>query len=175
MLHDDVRLGPESAQLNLGGRRTEILLIGGLAAVILGAIALTVFYAMDWNIGSTAKAVAECQSCRKRFEYDPDDDLGARIGGMVPGSEPYRLDCPKCGKKASALPLTLCLNPDCGKRYLSPKIEYDRKIAQGAAPETLKPPDTICPHCGTDRMKWLREQFRKEHGEKLKNSRKNKR
>jgi len=161
----DARSHLESARLDLGGRRTEFLLIGGLAVVIIGAIVLTVLHSMDVRIGGgSPKPMAECQSCQERFELDPSEDPRALIGSMGPGSKIYQPDCTKCGKKESGLPLMLCPNPECGKHFLSPHIANRLKIRDGADPSTLKQSKVICPHCGTDHDEWQREQFRKEHG-----------
>ena len=165
----DVRSRLGSARLNFGGRRTEFLLIGGLGVVIIGAIVLTVMHGMGGRIGGgSRKPMAECRSCQERFEYDPSADPQALGGWMGPGEQIYRPDCPKCGEKASGLPLMLCPNPDCGKHYLFPLVPDTLTIQKGADPSMLKRADPVCPHCGTDLHEWKREQFRKKRGEKRK-------
>jgi ribosomal protein L32 len=161
MMHGDVWPRPGNARLGLGGRGTEFLLIGGLAVVIIGAIVVTLMYAFDFRITSSPKAMAECQSCGKRFEYDSDKGPRSLIGA-IPEAGPRLLDCPECGAKASAIPLRRC--PKCGKFYMPPKVDEDQKPGAGADPTKAAQPADICPHCGTDRQEWHREQFRKKHG-----------
>ena len=165
MMHGDPQPRTGTARLNLGGRGTEFLLIGGLAAVIIGAIVLAVMHAFDFNVGSSPKAMAECQSCQKRFEYDPTEDARSLIGA-VPGAERYRPDCTECGAKASGTPLRRCPNPKCGKFYPPPKVDDGQMAQPDADPMKMQQPVDVCPHCGTDRHEWHRQQFRKEHGTK---------
>jgi len=65
------------------------------------------------------------------------------------------LDCPECGSKASALPMTRC--PACGKQYVSELTRYEAKyFTSDAPPPSGRSPRAVCPYCGTDLQKWWR-------------------
>lgn len=65
------------------------------------------------------------------------------------------IDCPRCaeqGKKNVALPMTICRN--CGWYYLSDQRRFLHRNRNALGEAT--PPADVCPHCGTDRIQWIR-------------------
>ena len=89
------------------------------------------------------------------------------------------VDCPKCGKKESCLMQTKC--PNCGKYYLSDMMVANAKAfdeakaaarAEGKDPSTVMPvfpaageqPKDVCKHCGTDRVQWYIDYYKKRRG-----------
>ena len=144
------------------GRGTEYLLIGSLAVVILGSIAVTIYVAIGGAKDKPGKPMAECENCNERFEYDLGKDpraMGLGLGGGPPDMhvEMYKPDCPKCGQKETGLPLIEC--PKCKEYFMSPNVEYERAIEAGDDPGPL--PALVCPKCGTDRQEWIIEKNRK--------------
>ena len=112
------------------------------------------------------KMMYHCTECNKDFEFDPRKAMRSGRGMMGPGMGMgiSNVDCPLCGAKKSGRMMIRCPNPDCGKYYVSPRMEYDRKMMRGEVKRGEAPPKDICPHCDTDRMKWYREHRRRGRG-----------
>ena len=134
----------------------EYLLIGALAVVIAGSLVLS----LKQGCGSTTRTLDGdspyiCTECNEQFV--PDKDKRPPVGMMVGGpGHAMPIDCPRCEKKACALPMRKCPKPECAKYFLSPTIKYDYDMnKEGEVPEDH--PAEICTHCGTDVAQWLHD------------------
>ena len=165
---DSFSMFPRSrpSRLNLGGRSTEYLLIGGLVVIIAGSLALTVFNPGKKGPGDI-KPMWQCQACQHKFEPPPVTEAPIRRGpGFIDDDmRMVFLDCPKCSEKESCLPMNRCL--ECKEFYVS-DITRERAEFQKANPEqtTMMPPRTraknVCPHCKTDQREWRRKNRKKK-------------
>ena len=157
--------GPGKLDMGTGqsGHQKEGLLIGVLAVIIIGALVMTIMY--NWSddeadARNEIKVMAKCldPQCGAEFVITP----GATTENEHPMGRVIRFTCPTCGKKHSALIMTRCPNPKCGKFYLSAQTiqdhENDLEMQAGREPKTTDMPPSICPYCKTDYNKYMREQ-----------------
>jgi len=155
-------------RLNLGrgggkGFNMEYLFAGALAAIIVGSLALTIYFTFGGHRGARGPREIhfKCIKCGYEFTKKP-EELRAMSPGepsmdmmFVPGMEPMALDCPKCGAKKSAFMAVKCPNPDCGAYYISPYMLNPEAMTEG------KELRDVCPKCGTDRVQWYLEHRKK--------------
>ena len=152
-------ISPGSKRFDFGGgggdKKNEYLMIGVLGLIIALALTFTIGRFVGCGKGGAAgdrKAMWQCTVCGHQFEQEIDPMETPEMMDMgVPA-----IDCPVCaeqGKKSPALSMTQC--PNCEKYYLSDrtKFMYENPLFVGDE----RPPADICPHCGTDRGKWIRE------------------
>ncbi|MFP3937903.1 MAG: hypothetical protein ACLFVW_06140, partial [Phycisphaerae bacterium] len=89
----------------------------------------------------------KCTECEHEFEVESipaDQRRDAGDPSMV------LLDCPSCGEESTAMRMIEC--PDCGEYYISQRTKYF--IEHGRpAPSDVR---DVCPHCGTDRLEYMR-------------------
>lgn len=57
--------------------------------------------------------------------------------------------CPKCAARHSGIAMLKC--PSCEKFFLPAAVNVRRADLE------TRPPDPVCPHCGTDLYQWHRE------------------
>ena len=146
----------------LGGRGMEFLLMGSLAVVIVGSLALTIYYGLGGNSspGSDVKPMFKCMmaECGYEFEATADQRPGPGImpdgRGLIP-----RLDCPKCGEKECCATMFRC--PNCEKYYVSARADYNERLMRGEVAVDEQPPADICSYCQTDRIEWYRANRKK--------------
>jgi len=151
----------------------EVLLGGALAIIIIGSLALMVvplFRGSTHSVASDGKWHYQCQGCKEEWEVDSGEITdrlfalskeGVRLQG---GGDPefYYPDCPLCGAKASSIRMVKCLNPDCGKYFVTDEMKSPSPggfIAEKRTPQ-------VCPYCGTDRLEVIMEQARKARAER---------
>jgi len=131
------------------GFKTEYLFGGALAVIILGALALAIYFGFAGGPSASKGEVGgpwyKCEKCGEEFQ------LQQTGGGTMEKALP--VDCPKCGGKACAYRMSVC--PKCGKRYVSDTTRYYLEMMQGRAVKD------ICPHCGTDIGQLRREEYKK--------------
>jgi DNA-directed RNA polymerase subunit RPC12/RpoP len=128
------------------GDKGEYLFGGALAIIIIGALSLTVYYTfLGGGEGGTKVFMQyQCEKCKAEFPVDP-TKYPRLMDAETPGDQV--LDCPKCGVKKSAWPMTKC--PACDKYYVRPSFKA----------KTGKP--DICPFCNAEYLKALREKVEK--------------
>ena len=125
---------------------------GALAAVIVAAVALTIWQTMFAGPGNVQKAGTpqyKCLECGYVFEQEqiPRDRMREAIDPAL-----VLLDCPDCGAERSAMQMIRC--PDCGEYYISQRSLYQVEHNGRPAPEDVR---DVCPECGTDRLQYARE------------------
>ena len=142
-----------------GAVNMEYVFAGRLAAVILGALVLTVYFSFIRSPGTKVKPIEEvhlkCDQCGHEFvekieDIDPSILRGAEFGIV--------LDCPSCGEKETAFQMNKC--PKCEKYYLAPAHRNPMAIANGA------PGANVCSHCGTDITQWTIDQYKQKKKKK---------
>ena len=108
---------------------------------------------------SNIKAMYKCEACSKEFEVDySKQSPEERLGMMEMGPGMMKMpNCPLCGAKESGLPMVRCPKTDCLKYYVGESAEFHKRMAAGDFDPGMEQPRDICPHCGTDRMKWYKE------------------
>jgi len=157
--------GSEPARLNLSGRGTEYLLIGGLIIIIGGALALT-FFGGDKDGSGSYKPLWQCQKCKHEFEPPPlkRSPITRGPGFIDDDMRMVFLDCPKCGAKESCLPMTRCL--ECKKFYVSDPTRQRAEMQRQNPEMTMMPRGrrikNVCPYCKTDQNVWRRKNRRKK-------------
>ena len=120
---------------NRGAVNMEYLFGGALAVVIIGAVALTIYFGwMHTAKGKDTNAHFTCYKCGKEFLVDLFKEQPGEI-----------LDCRVCDGKQTAVRMVVC--PKCNN--WTPL--YDKNYKQ-----TL-----VCVHCGTDRNQYFRDKYRK--------------
>ena len=118
------------------GDKMEYLFTAALAIIIVGALALTIYYAVFKSGGGASGMPTlhyECDKCQARFEisHASRPDLFRAESAKI-----RRIDCRKCQGKNTAWLMTQC--PACNKYYVRPS---DRQ-------QTDKP--DVCPFCKAD-------------------------
>ena len=156
------RRSTRSGGLNLGGsepgRMKELMLIGALGVVIVGALVMTVMYAWssdDKEQQNTAEIMFQCTKCNAKFAYDATKQTAEQA---ITHSGAAR--CQKCNEPACALPMTKC--PECGEHFLSGATRYQHEVEMldmaGKDSSSLGDcPPTVCPKCKTDFHKWMQQ------------------
>jgi hypothetical protein len=93
-----------------------------------------------------------CEQCMKEFTIPRQEYYSA----LSEDDEDGRADCRLCGARRGAYPMTKC--PKCGKYYLSArqKAIIDSMAEKGQLPRNIGQIPDRCPHCGTDRIEFLR-------------------
>ena len=129
------------------GDTMEYIFTAALAIIIVGALALTIYYAVFKSGGGASGMPAmhyECEKCQAQFEISPASrpDLFRAETAKI-----RRVDCPKCQGKNTAWLMTQC--PACNKYYVRPS---DRQ-------QTDKP--DVCPFCKADFNDALRTKLEK--------------
>ncbi len=125
-----------------GAINTEYLFAGALALVILGALALTIYFSFfrkSTGLKTELPTVYQfrCVECGHEFTIDV-EDLPSKAW-RARGAVPMHMDCPKCGVEDAAAELYEC--PKCKKYYLPP-AHLDPESWQ----EGLLGAD-VCEHC----------------------------
>ena len=67
----------------------------------------------------------------------------------------YATDTAAQGAEQSAVLMTQC--PNCKEYYVSPMAADPEAFMRGG-----EMPRDVCPHCGTDRMEWYKENLKKK-------------
>lgn len=147
--------------LNLGGGATgrlkEYLLIIALAVIIIGSLVVTIMYGWssdDDKQTASKKMMLKCLECQAESEFDPKVPPPPPVKGQL-ATHTATFACPKCKRAASALMMTKCPNPKCGKYYLSQTTlhNYQTELMMAAGQDISKrgsAPPTVCTDCGTD-------------------------
>jgi len=132
----------------------EHLFGGALVAVIVVAVALTVWHSLFRRPGGGGGSAAtryQCLDCEHVFE--PDEIPRERLLD-APDPSMALLDCPKCKAEYSSMRMVRC--PKCGEYYVPQRAKY--YIEHGRpAPEDVR---DVCPKCGTDRLRYMRQNER---------------
>ncbi|HOD80019.1 MAG TPA: hypothetical protein PKG77_01285 [Phycisphaerae bacterium] len=118
----------------------------------------------------------QCTACNFEFTKSGKEMEKIIATALMPEMGLLQVDCPKCGKKESCLMQTKC--PKCGKYYLSEMMVANAKAfdeakaaakAEGKDPSTVMPvfaqgqePKDVCTHCGTDRVQWYIDFYKKK-------------
>lgn len=137
--------------------KMEYVFAGALGVIILGALALTLYFAFFGNEQNRTLgdglAHLEClnPACKNQFTMPQQDVAPLEMPGQ-------RILCPKCQKK-SAVSQSMC--PSCKKWYLDPRAVYD--MSPSGPPEGLK---AVCPYCKTDMDEFYRAEAMKRRGAK---------
>lgn len=128
--------GVKNVEFSRSGDKTEFLFAIALGAVIVLALALTVYFTVIKSdrpaaAAGTGLAMYQCEKCKAEFSVDPQ-----KVADLVDADtmRDRLADCPKCGAKKSAWPMVKC--PHCGKYYVR---------------ESLRRPSAtdVCPYCKT--------------------------
>jgi len=135
--------------LNLGGsdEKKKIILFGGLAVVIV----VTVIIVMVTGLTGSGRMSDGWEDvpfiCRDKDEhfFVKYQDLPRRYQERSASGEKVFLDCPKCGKSASAAPAIHCPNTECRKFY--PRYYSDAETGQVIG-------NSRCPYCGIAPHQW---------------------
>ena len=153
--------GLSHRRLDLGGRQTEYLLIGGLIIVIVGAISLAIFGGGK-DDGDEYEPMWQCQAegCKHEFKPPPvkTPPVRGRPDVLMDDMRIVILDCPKCRAKQSSLPTDKCVK--CEKSYVSgptSELAAKQQAAPGAMLTGRVKSRNICPHCDTDQNQWRRK------------------
>ena len=123
-----------------GAVNMEYAFAGALAAIILGSLALTIYFGLGPDAPPLPEPHWQCDKCGAVLVGDlmTPEEMARKMGpaGLLP------IDCPKCGAKDSLYQTIAC--PQCGEWYI---------------PATAKSPDgqivgqdirNVCPKCGAD-------------------------
>jgi DNA-directed RNA polymerase subunit RPC12/RpoP len=140
-----------------GGGRMDYLFAGGLILLIVLALGLTIWHTFKGSSPTTEQDPDmhfKCGACGGEFTIPREQYYSAE---REQEDEAGRIDCKLCGARESAYPMTKC--PNCGKYYLSErqKAIIDSMADRGQPPRNIGQIPDKCPHCGTDRIQWLRE------------------
>ncbi|MGC9455119.1 MAG: hypothetical protein ACP5HU_09680, partial [Phycisphaerae bacterium] len=90
----------------------------------------------------------QCMECEHVFEVE---NIPREAIRNAPDPSMVMLDCPSCGSQGTAVQMVRC--PKCGEYYLGQKNEFYYENGY-PAPEDVR---DVCPHCGTDRLKYMQE------------------
>jgi predicted RNA-binding Zn-ribbon protein involved in translation (DUF1610 family) len=138
-------------RLNLGGggggNKTEYLLVAGLAAIIIGAIALTFWGPGAGDEAATLKNIPyRCEDCGHEWkasweDVNTTDQTSGEEEPPPPGMSgvPAVLDCPSCGAHAGYR-LMQCIN--CQEWFI-PHTSRPEVMQGGEDPGPIK-----CTECG---------------------------
>lgn len=134
-------------ELARGGDKMEYVFAAGLAVVIVGALALTIYFTFFKTRAAGAGAgrnMWQCQKCHT--EISVDESTQGRLEEM---DRPV-LDCPKCGSPQPVWPMARC--PACGKYFVRQSVMNRRKSFT----------EDACSHCGKNWMQSVQEQAGRE-------------
>jgi hypothetical protein len=130
----------------------DMLFAGGLIAIIVLALGLSIYTMLDSGPGVTnedwdGKYHMKCLNprCEHTFVLEDDDELMAMMeqGRAHPGPVGLVSRCPEC-KKESAVEMTKC--SECGEYYVS-KVAR-QYLLTGEFNDQGEPGK--CPHCGAE-------------------------
>lgn len=128
-----------------GGDKMEYFFAASLAVVIVGALALTIYFTFFKSATSVAGPVQHMWKCQKcGTEFSVDEVTQGRLEEM---DRPTAM-CPKCGTVEPVWPMVQCFNPACRKWFVRESIKNRRKSVL----------DDACPYCGKNWMQGLDEQ-----------------
>ena len=132
------RMGRRRGAINM-----DLVFGAALTIVIVGALALTIYYGFFRKSASkiVANAVVKfyCTKCEQTFEV-PQSELP--MGPHGP------LDCRSCSAKRTSLRMLSC--PACGEGFVPDRIKFPDRAKKEKLPD-------ICPKCNTDRDAWFKE------------------
>jgi predicted RNA-binding Zn-ribbon protein involved in translation (DUF1610 family) len=127
-----------------GGDKMEYFFAASLAVVIVGALALTIYFTFlrsERASGGAPKNMWQCQKCGT--EISVDDETQRKLEEM---DRPVAY-CPKCGSQQPVWPMVKCYNPACGKYFVRESIKNRRRSVK----------DDVCPYCGKNWTQGLEE------------------
>lgn len=167
-----------------GSPNMEYIMVGVLGVIILVSLGLTlhsVFFGESGSPGAAGDGELHFQctvaTCNNEFVKSGKDMEQIMPQALMPEMGLLQLDCPKCGGKSTCLMMIKC--PKCGKFYLSDPMVANAKAvtearaaatAAGQNPNTVVPTfpaggeqlKDVCKHCGTDRVQWYIEYYKKK-------------
>ena len=137
-----------------GGGKTEYLIAGVLAVIILGAGIM--IYKSVWGTSQTQKGPSEIHykcgdpNCGNEFIVQAKDLPKAQH--YADEKDVMKLKCPKCGAEHVAWQEREC--PNCHKFFIGDStIALYNSLSAGRPGEPTNVRD-ICPHCQTDVNQW---------------------
>ena len=168
-----------------GSPNMEYLMVGVLGLIIVLSLGFTLYGVFFGDSsgpagGPEGEMHFQCTACGHEFTKSGQEMEKIMPTALMPEMGLLQVDCPKCGKKESCLMQTKC--PNCGKYYLSDMMVANAKAfedakaaakASGQDPSTVMPvfptaegqqPKDVCPHCGTDRVQWYINYYKKRQG-----------
>ena len=131
-------------EVSSSGDKMEYLFAASLAIVIIGALVLTIYFTFiktETAAGAGGQNLWQCQKCNAEFTVD--QATQQRLEEM----DRPRADCPKCGATKSAIQMSKCFYPDCGKYFVRESLKNPRA-------DSTK---DVCPHCKRNWMQGLKE------------------
>ena len=151
--------------MNLSDQKIKVLLISTLVAIIVLAVGAILWESFGGSaMAGPSEFPMKCIACgyewtasRKELAKlyqesmpmpDPNNPLPPpSMGGPMGMARPPGVNCPKCGAKQSAYPMTEC--PSCHKFFLSARI---------TDPNAMLNPQfkDVCPNCGIDINEYFR-------------------
>jgi len=141
-----------------GAAKMDYIFGGALGVIIIGAMVLAVVYGLGGNSKVTTPEIHyKCTKCGAEF-LSTKRPMGDKMDPNQMGPKP--IDCPKCGAKDSAYPMTKC--PKCGKWFLRDSTVHPEKRMMG------QPVNDKCPSCGLNYRNWVLEQNKQARRERLK-------
>jgi DNA-directed RNA polymerase subunit RPC12/RpoP len=140
------RKAVKGLEMGGGGDKMEYFFAASLAIVIIGALALTIYFTFLRKQSATAGPVKNMWKCQKcGTEFSVDENTQHRLEEMTrPVAE-----CPKCGALEPVWPMVRC--PACGKYYVRQSIMEPRRY---------RIDDDHCPYCGKNWVQAMEEQGR---------------
>ncbi len=145
-------------KLDALGPNGDYIFAGALAFLIVLALGYSVYATFFTSPGGDIPKPKDdkmhfiCRECKHEIALEPSEvrDMRRR---MENEEDMLRLDCPSCNREQSMLRATWC--PSCRKYYLSPRTRAMAEMTSEEDFENL--PDDVCTHCGTNRVKWMKE------------------
>ncbi len=123
------------------GDKGEYFFAAALAAVIVGALALTIYFTFIARGPSGPKKeegwMYHCFNCGAEFHVDQ------KAMNRLEEQDDTRADCPKCGAKHSAVKMLKCFK--CGKFFVRTRL-LNRRAKRD-----------VCPYCGTDYLEGMKQ------------------
>ncbi|HOD80084.1 MAG: hypothetical protein BWX88_02570 [Planctomycetes bacterium ADurb.Bin126] len=167
-----------------GSPKMEYLMVAVLGLIIALSLGFTLWGVFFGDSSGPAGGMEgdihfQCTACSNEFTKSGEEMEKIMPTALMPEMGLLQVDCPKCGKKESCLMQTKC--PNCGKYYLSDMMVANAKAfdeakaaarAEGKDPSTVMPvfpaageqPKDVCKHCGTDRVQWYIDYYKKRRG-----------
>jgi len=140
-----------SAPSRAGGKANmEYVFAGALAVIIVGALALTIYFVFvgDDTGGPGEDSHWKCLNPDCQYEFTMTPKQMSELPNRATGPT-IRVDCPKCGTKDRAYLMIKC--PKCGKYYVPDSHKYFEAAMQG---QQIR---NVCPYCKTDYAQWYRD------------------
>ena len=125
------RKAMKAFEVTRGGDKMEYFFAASLAVVIVGALALTIYFTFFRSESAAAgpnKHMWQCQKCGT--EISVDENTQHRLEEM----DKPMANCPKCGSLQPVWPMVKCFNPACGKYFVRqshqgpPQIHHRRRL-----------------------------------------------